>query len=257
MTLSDKIIEQERYNISSQKRNSINLGNELAKLGAENFSDYLKPPYLYYHRLISNEATKNTALNHLDLCCGDGIHSLTSAKLGANVVGIDYAENSINLAKERAKFHNLNVDFRSGDVESLPFSDSTFDIITCAGSMSYVDHEIFLNHVFRLLKDDGVFICVDSFNHNIFYRINRFIHFVKGERTYSTLKRMPNTELLKKINKRFKRLDVQYFGIFIFLAPFFRIFMNEKKLTELMNTLDRTFWLFKKYSFKVVIKAKK
>ncbi len=39
----------------------------------------------------------------------------------------------------------------------------------------------------RILKKKDLFICLDSNNQNIFYRINRYLRFLLRQRTYSTL----------------------------------------------------------------------
>jgi ubiquinone/menaquinone biosynthesis C-methylase UbiE len=125
----------------------------------------------------------------LDLCCRDGVHSFTALRCGASVIALDYSDASINLAKIRAETLGVSIDFRCADFEKLPFSDSTFDTITCAGSLSYLDHTVFFKEVKRVLKREGKFIVVDSFNHNIIYRLNRFVHFIRGRRSYMTLKK--------------------------------------------------------------------
>lgn len=255
MSLRDKILEQERYNASSSVKKEKGCDVFLGTLGADNFELFLQPPYLLYNKLIADLAKAKCNLNHLDLCCGDGIHSLTSAILGANVTAIDYADNSIKLAKRRAELFNLKIDFRVGDVEELPFANETFELVTCAGSLSYLDHNIFLEEVFRVLKPGGSFICVDSLNHNIFYRTNRFLHYLKGERTYSTLKRMPNQKLINKIKNQYNDFEAYYFGIFNFLSPILKKFMDPVQLKNKMQNLDGKFYFFKKYSFKIVFKA--
>lgn len=257
MSLRDKILEQERYNASSSAKKDTDGIIFLRTLGADNFEPFVQPPYLLYNKLIADLAKAKCNFNHLDLCCGDGIHSLTSAFLGANVIAIDYAENSIKLAKKRAELFNLNIDFRVGDVEKLPFANETFELITCAGSLSYLDHNIFLEEVFRVLKPGGTFICVDSLNHNVFYRVNRFLHYLKGQRTYSTLKRMPNLNLINKIKNQYKDFEVYYFGIFNFLSPILKKLMNPIQLKRKMQNLDNKFKFLRKYSFKIVFKATK
>lgn len=256
MSFKDKLIEKERYNTSSSLKKSDD-NSFLRILGADNFESYIKPPYLLYNKLIADLAISKSNIRHLDLCCGDGIHSLTSAMLGANVIAIDFAENSIKLARQRAELFNLNIDFQVGDVEQLPFDNESFDLVTCAGSLSYLNHTVFLKEVFRVLKPGGSFICVDSFNHNIVYRANRFIHYLRGQRTYSTLKRMPNQKLLTEINSQYEQFEVYYFGIFNFLTPILKKFFKSEKIVSIIENLDIKFSFLKKFSFKIVFKATK
>jgi ubiquinone/menaquinone biosynthesis C-methylase UbiE len=251
---NDKNIEQNRYNnLSFQKLKSKK--NLIDFLGSKAYPHCLQPPYLKYEFLI-NEMTKlNKNLFHLDLCCGDGIHSFTSANRGANVIALDYAENSITIAKKRAIELGINVDFKVCDVESLPFNDECFDLVTCIGSLSYLNLEIFLSEVKRVLKPGGVFIVIDSLNHNIFYKFNRFIRFLKKERSYSTLKRMPTIETLNTIKSNFSNIDCYYYGIFVFLEPILKIFLTEIKVEKIISKLDHMFPILNRYAFKIVFKT--
>jgi len=234
-------------NIESSKKSLVNVGSNY-------FIDYLRPPFLYYENLI-NELAIGKEIRQLDLCCGDGVHSFTAARHGAHVVALDYSDKSIEIAKIRSELLDLFVDFRVADVESLPFQDDSFDLITCVGSLSYLDIVPFFNEVFRVLRPGGSFIVLDSYNHNVFYRLNRFVHFIRGKRTYSTLVRMPNSKLIEELKPRFTKFEIRYFGIFIFLVPILNLFFNEKVVTVLQNRLDLFFSLFNKYSFKIVFRG--
>ena len=108
----------------------------------------------------------------------------------------------------------------------------------------------------KSFKKDGKPIVVDSFNHNIFYRINRFIHYLKGERTWYVIKNIPDKKTLQKIANKFDIIDVKYFGIFIFISPILKLFFSEVKTKQIIDKLDHFFSFFKKYSFKIVITAK-
>jgi ubiquinone/menaquinone biosynthesis C-methylase UbiE len=116
---------------------------------------------------------------------------------------------------------------------------------------------VFLKEVKRVLKVGGEFIVVDSYNHNIIYRINRFVHFIRGKRSFSTLKRMPNSKLLNYIKMEFSVLDIHYFGIFIFFTPLLKYFIEPLEIYKLMTYLDKKFSFLRRYSFKIVFKASK
>lgn len=255
--MKDEIIEKNRYNKASKNFLAGLEKNKLALkvLAADNFPLYLRPPYLYYHELISQQTFPGK--KQLDLCCGNGIHSFTGAKNGASVIGIDYAEESIIVCKQRASILNLNVEFITADVESLNFRDESFDLVSCVGSLSYLNHEILLREVYRVLKKDGVFICLDSFNCNPVYRFNRYIHYLRGQRSYSTLRRMPNMNTLKLVNEIFSKVDVKYFGIFTFLSPFLSIVLSPEKILQVLTYLDKHVRIFKRHAFKIVINAQK
>lgn len=255
--MDDKQIEQQRYNNSSARLlDSLNYNEKMLHvLGADNFLLYLQSPYIYYHKLISENTQYGK--KQLDLCCGNGMHSFTGAKNGASVIALDYAEKSIAICKRRESVLKLNIDFRTADVQTLSFENEAFDIVTCVGSLSYLDNDILLKEVYRVLKKDGIFICLDSFNHNPIYRLNRFIHYLRGNRSYSTLIRMPNMKTIQLFEKLFRNVEVSYFGIFTFLVPVLKLFISPEKITLILNKLDQYFHKLNRYAFKVVIKANK
>ena len=72
----------------------------------------------------------------LDLATGTGWTSRAVARRGATVIGVDLGADLIAAATERAKAERLNIDYRVGDAESLPFADGEFDgIISTCGVM--------------------------------------------------------------------------------------------------------------------------
>lgn len=64
----------------------------------------------------------------LDAGCGDGVYSVAAAARGARVTGVDLSEDMPALARERSAAQGVKVDWRRGDVLSLPFPDSSFDL---------------------------------------------------------------------------------------------------------------------------------
>ena len=108
-----------------------------------------------------------------------------------------------------------------------------------------------------MLKKGGVFICVDSFNHNPIYRLNRYIHYLRGDRSYGTLVKMPNMDTIRLMRKIYSNVDVKYFGIFTFLAPILKFFISPQIITQIINKLDKFFPFLRSYAFKVVIFATK
>src|SRR5213083_2030220 len=70
-------------------------------------------------------------LEVLDLACGDGTTALPTAKLGANVLGVDIASNLVEAGNERAQSLGLtNCSFREGDASDLSeLEDDSFDLV--------------------------------------------------------------------------------------------------------------------------------
>src|SRR2546426_10073656 len=70
-------------------------------------------------------------LKVLDLGCGDGTTALPTAKLGADVLGVDIATNLVEAGNKRAREHGLtNCTFQEGDASNLhELKDHTFDLV--------------------------------------------------------------------------------------------------------------------------------
>src|SRR5713101_6106920 len=71
-----------------------------------------------------------TPLRVLDLGCGDGTTAVPLALLGAEVVGIDIAENLVDAGNKRAAEAGLNrLNFQEGDACNLQgVDDHSFDL---------------------------------------------------------------------------------------------------------------------------------
>jgi SAM-dependent methyltransferase len=76
----------------------------------------------------------------LDVCCGSGASAIPAAEIvgsGGSVVGVDLAENLLELARAKAKTRALeNIDFRTGDLTNLQTTPST-PWYVCSASFSY------------------------------------------------------------------------------------------------------------------------
>jgi ubiquinone/menaquinone biosynthesis C-methylase UbiE len=84
----------------------------------------------------SGEALVNSfditpGLKVLDLGCGDGTTALPAAALGADVLGVDIAENLVEAGNKRAREQGLsNCTFQEGDATNLQqLEDKSFDLV--------------------------------------------------------------------------------------------------------------------------------
>jgi len=97
----------------------------------------------------------------LDLCCGQGRHSLELARRGfLKVEGLDRSRYLVEKARAQAKKEGLEVRFREGDARELHYTANTFDVVLILGnSFGYFediqdDMEV-LKEVSRVLKPMG------------------------------------------------------------------------------------------------------
>src|SRR6266496_5286400 len=76
----------------------------------------------------------------LDVGCGTGEVTLlakTRAKDG-KVYGIDPAPEMITVARRKAARKRLDIDFRMGVIEALPFPDASMDVVTSSLMMHHL-----------------------------------------------------------------------------------------------------------------------
>jgi ubiquinone/menaquinone biosynthesis C-methylase UbiE len=71
--------------------------------------------------------------DYLDLGCGAGMAAQCAATRGARVSGLDAAENLLVIARSRVPNGNFHV----GELESLPFPDHSFDLVTGFNAFQY------------------------------------------------------------------------------------------------------------------------
>jgi D-alanine-D-alanine ligase len=97
----------------------------------------------------------------LDLCCGQGRHSLELARRGfKHVTGYDRSRYLIRLARKRAQSEGLSVVFKEGDARSPRLAESSLDCVAIMGnSFGYFadkqDDERVLAAVGKLLRPSG------------------------------------------------------------------------------------------------------
>lgn len=96
----------------------------------------------------------------LDVCCGSGASAIPAAEiLGTDgaVVGVDLAENLLELARAKANERGLtNIHFQSGDLMHLPFEEGSFDTVVCVFGIFFVpDMEAALRELKRVVRNGG------------------------------------------------------------------------------------------------------
>lgn len=92
----------------------------------------------------------------LDIGCGPGRDAAIFEQNGLKVVGIDYAPQMIELAKQRTKQSELYV----MDIEKLDFPKDTFEGIWASASFLHIPKKKFpeiLKYIHNCLKKDGIF----------------------------------------------------------------------------------------------------
>jgi D-alanine-D-alanine ligase len=109
----------------------------------------------------------------LDVCCGQGRHTLELAQRGfTNLAGIDRSVFLLQQARFRAQAAGLAVRFHEGDARWLPVDDESFDAALVLGnSFGYFeyasDDEAMLRDIHRVLRASGKLLLDVSDGHHV------------------------------------------------------------------------------------------
>jgi SAM-dependent methyltransferase len=91
---------------------------------------------LYQEALTKTGIGQGT--NLLDVGCGSGMFCSLAGELRSNVSGLDAAPALIDIAKNKIP----HGDFRVGDMESLPYGEAAFDVVTGFNSFQYAANPV-------------------------------------------------------------------------------------------------------------------
>jgi SAM-dependent methyltransferase len=230
---ADKRTELERY---GDRARSL-LAGVAVETSSGTGSDIVPPiyraPYLRYELHARRLIRPHQVV--LELGAGTGAHTAVLARTGAQVVATDISHDALRVLAGDAA---LGATVVAADMESLPFADESFDLVACAGSLSYANPDGLDAEIRRVLRPGGALLLVDSLNHNPIYRLNRWVAYQRGRRTRRTLRYMPTEPRLTRIASSFERVDVDYFGCATFLMPTVAGLFGPSVAARLSDALD-------------------
>jgi SAM-dependent methyltransferase len=253
LIVDDKSIERQRYESRARLALESQPRHDPLELGAAGISSALRAPYDFYEQLILELVSSKHEV--LELAAGSGFHTAALLRTGARVTASDISPSSLALLeKNLGSLAPGRLKCRVADIESLPFETQTFDIVACAGSLSYGDPELVNAEILRVLRPGGAFICVDSLNHNPIYRFNRWLNYRRGERTSSTLHRIPDLQRIEELSGHFSSVRVRYFGSITWAMPVLEKLLGRASASRLSDAFD-DFIAVKRSAFKFVLAA--
>lgn len=121
----------------------------------------------WLRRMTIDQALLEPGENILDVGCGTGSVTIPAKmKVGerGRAAGIDPAPEMITVARQKASRARLEIDFRVGVIEALPFPDGTFDVVTSSLMMHHLPENLQikgLSEIRRVLKPGGRLLIAD------------------------------------------------------------------------------------------------
>jgi SAM-dependent methyltransferase len=136
------------------------------------YVDFFRDDYLnvYGHMFTEERAEKESTFaaraldlkpgaSVLDLCCGQGRHSVQLAKNGFKVTGLDLNPDYVGLARQSAKAANLEIETVAADMREIPYANQFDAIVNMYSSFGYLESEAedlkVLESAARALKTGG------------------------------------------------------------------------------------------------------
>ncbi len=125
---------------------------KLWSIAPEYWSQHFEPWFMPMYKKVLDQLQLNDEHLVLDAGCGAGLFSKLAFKTGAQVIGVDAAPGLLEVARKR----NPEISFLEEDLESLPFTNDRFDVVTGFNSFQYAaSFQNALKEVNRVLKPGG------------------------------------------------------------------------------------------------------
>jgi len=232
--------ERARYDNSAPAVDGCRSDEVAWQSGSATMNPALRAPYIAIEEHISARASGKLVL---DYGSGHGIYSIHPARIGAEVIGLDFSPRSTALAASTARRAGVadRCRYVVGDCERLPFPSSMFDLVLSMGTMSSLRHELAFAELARVVKPGGEVIIADTLGHNPLLNLNRWLLYRRGRRTRWELEHIPTLRMLDLARGHFREVRVEFFDVTTpLLAPFCRgDGAISRRLTRLGQFVDR------------------
>lgn len=174
----------------------------------------------------------------LDIATGGGHIANAFAPYVKKVTALDLTAEMLVAAERFVKGNgHQNIEFIQGDAENLPFSDESFDVVTCRIAPHHFSNvNKFVYETFRVLKPGGQFLLNDNVAPED-DELDEFYNYIEKIRDYSHFRAWKKSEWLRMLElSQFEISEFHRFG-----KTFqFESWSNQMKLPEAeKETLNR------------------
>ncbi len=187
--------------------------------------------------IVDNYLKKDDIL--LDVGMGTGTFAISCAKKGLNVVGIDFSEKMLDIARKNIEKEDLT---ETIEIVKMPvieldekFADNSFDKVTAIlvfSELYFKEQEFCLNQIFRILKENGEFILIDEVKPKIFWRKVLYFIIRIPLALITFMKAHVSTKSLKNIEKRLQNHSFIIIEEKLYLLDSLKIIRSKKIITK-------------------------
>ncbi len=174
----------------------------------------------------------------LDYGCGDAHPSFFCAEHGAETVGIDVSEISVQNAKAEAVRKGIadHTRFLVADCEATGFKDSQFDLICVSGVLHHLDLRRAFAEMARVLRPRGEVICSEPLAHNPIFSLYRKM--TPHLRTAWETEHLITRHDLTLVGEYFDHVEARCFHLATLAAVPFRSCLGFKHLPGVLESID-------------------
>jgi ubiquinone/menaquinone biosynthesis C-methylase UbiE len=109
--------------------------------------------------LVAARAGIEPGMNVLDVACGSGNAARPAARAGGRVTGLDLAPKLLEAGRAKADAEGLQIEWREGDAENLPFENGSFDrVLSTFGHMFAPRHQRTAGEMARVCRRGGAIV---------------------------------------------------------------------------------------------------
>jgi len=176
--------------------------------------------------------------NILDVGCGPCLAAPLVIDRECRYYGIDISSGMVQYCN-REWGSSEYADFTLSKMEELPFSDGSFDVALCLGSLEYSKEQtLVFSELARLLKNDGVLIMSMLNKHSPYWKWNKYIYrsgWMKSIRNIvgnrvevePEMNMRSQERILDILERNSFELDRSiYYDLNLWVQPFDRLFSN-------------------------------
>lgn len=216
-TVWNKIWQHDSYS-------DANLRKEKARYKVNNFCNYI---------------SINPDTVCADLGCGGGyISSEIATKYKCNVIGLDFSDQAIKIAKSNCNNLGNQCQFIKSSLLDIQLLDNSIDIVLCIGVLEHIKNiDKALSEIKRILKPSGYFVIVSSNCYSFMY-FDRLIKQILGLWKYGFQKNWSPKKLSEKL---------QYYEFNVHAIDIFQGMEDFPLKNKLDNTINKIIPIWGRY----------